>query len=390
MAVNSINTNAQSLIALQSLNITNDLLSVTQKRVSTGFRVSDARDDGGAFAVAQSVKSDMAGVVAVNEQLGGVKGILETTFAALSVVSDTMKQLRATLTRLADGAISSDQRASYEEQYKLLARQVASFVDDAFYNGRSLLSTVANSGGGNITAIRNEEGGLFTIEAVDGAALKLDPDAFPPQPTTADFEAAIKAQLEVELEAADPVAWAAKTAAQKTTDINTAFAALTTDAQKQAKFDDNKIRAELAQELEAADPTGWAAKTAAQKTTAITTAFTALTTTEKQERTDARVLGERIAQAQSWIQSGGDFDDVDAEISKALNRFGAAMSFVENQISYNSKKVDSMTTGLGSLVDADLARESSSLEALKVRQQLGVQTLGLANQGPQVLLGLFR
>jgi flagellin len=49
-----------------------------------------------------------------------------------------------------------------------------------------------------------------------------------------------------------------------------------------------------------------------------------------------------------------------------------------------------MTSGLGSLVDADLARESSALEALKVRQQLGVQTLSLANQGPQVLLGLFR
>ncbi|MFM7421280.1 MAG: hypothetical protein ACKO54_16510, partial [Alphaproteobacteria bacterium] len=492
MAGNSINTNAQSLIALQSLNITNDQLSVTQKRVSTGFRVADARDDGGAFAVAQSVKSDMAGVVAVNEQLGGVKGILETTFAALSVVSDTMKQLRATLTRLADGAISSDQRTAYEEQYKLLARQVASFVDDAFYNGRSLLSTFANSGGGNITAIRNEEGGLFTIKAVDGAALKLDPDAFPPQPTTAAFEAAIRAQLRVdydianaaayaaktpaqraadreaaikdqlrvELEALDPVAWAAKTAAQKTTDINTAFAALTpaqqqakfdlhasnakaaaintafaaltTDAQKQAKFDDNKIRDELAVEfdvanaaawaaktpaqaaadreaaikdqlgveLEAADPVVWSGKTAAQKTadinaayatlttdalkqakfdaytsrtktTAITTAFTALTPAQKQERTDARVLGERIAQAQSWIQNGGAFDDVDAEISKALNKFGAAMAFVENQIGYNSKKLDSMSTGLGSLVDADLARESSSLEALKVRQQLG-------------------
>jgi flagellin len=49
-----------------------------------------------------------------------------------------------------------------------------------------------------------------------------------------------------------------------------------------------------------------------------------------------------------------------------------------------------MTTGLGSLIDADLARESSTLEGLKVRQQLGVQTLGLANQGPQVLLNLFR
>jgi flagellin-like hook-associated protein FlgL len=319
----------------------------------------------------------MAGVVAVNEQLGGVKGILETTFAALSVVSDTMKQLRAALTRLADGAISLEQRNTYEEQYTLLAKQVASFVDDAFYNGRTLLSTVAASGGGNITAIRNEEGGLFTIEAVDGANLKLDPDAFPPRPTPAAFEAAIKAQLGVELGTTD------------TAVIDAAFAALT-PAQKQTKFEDNKIRDELAQELQAADPAAWAQKTPAQKTAAITTAFNALTTAQKQERTDARVLSERIAQAQTWIQTGGDFDDVSVEVSKALNQFGAAMAFVENQIGYNSKKADSMTTGLGSLIDADLARESSTLEGLKVRQQLGVQTLGLANQGPQVLLNLFR
>ncbi|MCA3418317.1 MAG: flagellin [Roseomonas sp.] len=279
MPLNSINTNAQSLIALQSLNTTNEQLSTTQKRVSTGLRVSDARDDGGAFAVAQSVRSDMAGVVAVNEQLGGVKGILETTFAALSVVSDTMKQLRATLTRLADGAISSEQRTAYAEQYTLLAKQVASFVDDATYNGRTLLSTVSTAipNGGNITAIRNESGGLFTIEAVDGSALKLT--------TTAPTDAAA---------------------------------------------------------------------------------------------------------AQTSINSGGAFDVAEAAISKALNKFGASMAFVDSQITYNGKKSDAMSNGLGALVDADLARESSTLEALKVRQQLGVQTLGLANQGPQVLLGLFR
>jgi flagellin len=354
--------------------------------------VADARDDGGAFAVAQSVKSDMAGVVAVNEQLGGVKGVLETTFAALSTVSDTMKKLRATLTRLADGAISAEQRTAYTEQYTLLAKQVASFVDDAGYNGRTLLSTISTATpiGGNITAIRNESGGLFTIEAVDGAELKLDPDAFPPKPTPAAFEAAIKAQLGVELEAADPAAWALKTPAQKTTDINTAFAALTTDAQKQTKFDDNKLRDELEQELQAADPTGWAAKTAAQKTTAITSAFAALTPAQRQSRIDARVEGESLAQAQASIQSGGAFDLAESAISTALNNFGASMNFVESQISYNGKKADAMGSGLGALVDADLARESSMLEALKVRQQLGVQTLGLANQGPQVLLGLFR
>jgi flagellin len=173
MTMNSINTNAQALIALQNLNTTNSQMSITQKRVSTGYRVADAKDDGGAFAVAQAVRSDVAGVIAVGEQLGGVKGSLQTTFASLSVVSDTMKQVRAVLTRLADAAISADQRVTYEQQYELLATQVASFVDDAFYNGRTLLSTDANAGGGNITAIRNESGATFTINAVDGDTLKM-------------------------------------------------------------------------------------------------------------------------------------------------------------------------------------------------------------------------
>ncbi len=276
MTMNSINTNTQSLIALQNLNTTNAQMSAVQKRVSTGYRVADARDDGGAFAVAQAVRSDVAGVIAVGEQLGGVKGVLQTTFAALSVVSDTMKQIRAVLTRLADAAISSDQRTTYVRQYELLTKQVGDFVDDATYNGRSLLST-GTATGGDITAIRNEGGGTFTIQAVDGDTLKIT--------TTAPASATA---------------------------------------------------------------------------------------------------------AQGFIASGGTFDIVDVALSLALNRFGASMSFVDSQITYNSKKVDAMTEGLGALVDADLAKESSSLEALKVRQQLGIQTLGLANQGPQVLLGLFR
>jgi flagellin len=96
------------------------------------------------------------------------------------------------------------------------------------------------------------------------------------------------------------------------------------------------------------------------------------------------------AAAQASIIGSGAFDVAETAISRALNKFGASMAFVESQITYNSKKSDAMSNGLGALVDADLARESSALEGIKVRQQLGIQTLGLANQGPQVLLGLFR
>lgn len=169
MAMNSVNTNLSSMVALQSFNRTTDQLSVVQKRVSTGFRVADAKDDGGAFAVAQAVRGDVAGLTAANEQLGGTKGVLETTFAALGKISDTMVKVRETLTRLADGTINNSQRAQYEAQYIQLKTQIENFVDDATYNGRTLLSTVTTAGGGDITMTRNEAGGTFTISAVDGA-----------------------------------------------------------------------------------------------------------------------------------------------------------------------------------------------------------------------------
>jgi flagellin len=49
-----------------------------------------------------------------------------------------------------------------------------------------------------------------------------------------------------------------------------------------------------------------------------------------------------------------------------------------------------VTEGLGSIVDADLAEESAKLQALQVKQQLGVQALSIANSSPQILLSLFR
>jgi flagellin len=341
MSFNSVNTNRQAVFALQSLNTTNGELSGVQKRVSTGFRVADARDDGGAFAVAQAVRSDVAGVTAVGEQLGGTRGILSTTFASLSVVSDTMKQVRAVLTRMADAAVTGNTRTQYEEQYRLLTSQVATFIDDAFYNGRTLLKTDVAQGGGNITSIRNESGGTFTIAAVNGDAMKLDPQEFVP------------------------------TAAQLTAV-------------------DDEIRGELAVVLEAADPAAWAALLPPARTAAITAAFTALAPAELSSRQNAKILTLKVTEATAMIQPGGEFDVVDGLISTALNQFGAQMQFVENQMSYNAKKIDAMNDGLGALVDADLAKESSLLQALQTRQQLGIQTLGIANQGPQVLLSLFR
>jgi flagellin len=66
---------------------------------------------------------------------------------------------------------------------------------------------------------------------------------------------------------------------------------------------------------------------------------------------------------------------------------GAAKFSIE--ASFSQKLSDTLTTGIGQLVDANMAQESAMLQSLQVKQQLGVQALAIANQAPQTILSLF-
>lgn len=73
-----------------------------------------------------------------------------------------------------------------------------------------------------------------------------------------------------------------------------------------------------------------------------------------------------------------------------LSALGSAARKIDNQITFTSKLSDTIEGGIGNLVDADLAKESAKLQALQVKQQLGVQALSIANQAPQTITSLFR
>ncbi|MEH6489128.1 flagellin [Hyphomonas oceanitis] len=74
----------------------------------------------------------------------------------------------------------------------------------------------------------------------------------------------------------------------------------------------------------------------------------------------------------------------------AAATFGSAQKQIESQSDFVMTLIDSMTSGIGSLTDADMEAASAKLQALQVQQQLGVQALSIANQAPQALLSLFR
>ena len=77
-------------------------------------------------------------------------------------------------------------------------------------------------------------------------------------------------------------------------------------------------------------------------------------------------------------------------VATSLGANAAETRTLQLQSSFVNSIVDATTTGLGAIVDADIGKASASVQALQVRQQLGIQSLSIANQQPSVLLGLFR
>jgi len=118
-----------------------------------------------------------------------------------------------------------------------------------------------------------------------------------------------------------------------------------------------------------------------QLSTAMTTFINAVTA--EMQATDG-------ASALAMINGAGAWDTFNNAVNAVLDNLGSVNRSLSDQITFNQSVSDSTSTGLGALVDADLAKESANLTALQTQQQLATQTLSIANQAPQVLLSLFK
>lgn len=100
--------------------------------------------------------------------------------------------------------------------------------------------------------------------------------------------------------------------------------------------------------------------------------------------TDTLTSAALASAARDRIASSLDF------INGELARLGSAAKRIESHNIFVSKLQDSITSGIGNLVDADMAVEAARLQAAQVKQQLGTQALSIANQAPQSILSLFK
>lgn len=104
----------------------------------------------------------------------------------------------------------------------------------------------------------------------------------------------------------------------------------------------------------------------------------------------ARLNNEDISTPANALAALTVFEAVEEDVATALGSLGADLRALNLQVTQLQATLDATEEGLGNIVDADMARASAELTAAQVRQQLSVQTLSIANNAPQVALGLFQ
>jgi flagellin len=164
---NSVNTNVGAMVALQNLNMTNRELDTTQTRINTGKRISNAKDNGAIWAIAQNQRATSRALDAVRESLQRGQSTVDVAISAGETVSDLLLQMKEKTLAAADASLDANSRTALNEDFKALRDQLAKAVNNADFNGINMVK----AGGTTIAALANSDATSKITVAAQSLAL---------------------------------------------------------------------------------------------------------------------------------------------------------------------------------------------------------------------------
>lgn len=423
--MSSILTNNGAMVALQTLQNINSRLTDTQNQISTGKSVATASDNAAVWAISKVMESDVKGFQGISDSLNLGESTVAVARNGAETVTDLLTDMKGKIVASQEQNVD---RAKIQTDIVALRDQINAVVGAAQFNGLNLLSnreTDAGSGSVNVLASldRSSSGVVASDISVGKKDLGTDASSVVGG-TVANLTAGVtlnatqSATLSVTAPtgagqifslgiAATDADGSTFTAADYTTGTTAA------DAQKIMYIArDGDTAGDVAKGLAQAYAIYAAEEgldtdvfnvTASGSNLTISSTVTDATDTlagridTLTTPTSVTIGGglEKLNDIDVTSDSGADAALVAIEfmIQNAIDSaasFGSAQGRIETQSTFISSLTDSLKSGIGTLVDADMEEASARLQALQVQQQLGIQALSIANQAPQSLLSLFR
>ena len=161
MPLNSINTNAGALIALQNLNATNSELQVTQQRINTGKKVGNAKDNGAIWAMAKTQSANAQSLNSVKDSLQRGQSTIDVALAAGDTITDLLMKMKEKALAASDTSLNTASFNALNADFESLRDQITKAAANAKFNGVSLADGSTNQ----MTFLANSDGSGFTVKA---------------------------------------------------------------------------------------------------------------------------------------------------------------------------------------------------------------------------------
>ena len=162
--LNSINTNASALIALQNLTSIQQQLAQEQNIIATGKKINSPKDNGAVWSIAQTMQGRVTAFDAVKDSLNRGESTIDVAMAAGQQVADLLQQMKAKALAASDTSLDATSRTALNEDFKSLRDQIGKVVNNADFNGVNMVK----SGGTTLAALANDSGSSrVTVRAQD-------------------------------------------------------------------------------------------------------------------------------------------------------------------------------------------------------------------------------
>jgi flagellin len=186
-----INQNIAALNAHRNLVATDNALSKSLERLSSGFRINRAADDAAGLAISEKLRAQVRGLAqAIRNAQDGIS-MIQTAEGALNEVHSMLQRMRELALQAANDTLSVEDRAAVNREIQQLRAEIDNVSQRTTFNGKALLtgaltgkfnaaaSTVDDSfgSGGNtgtvsVTVSPDALGGTYTF-TVDGGFVTL-------------------------------------------------------------------------------------------------------------------------------------------------------------------------------------------------------------------------
>lgn len=375
-----INTNVMSLVAQQNLASSQNSLSTSMARLSSGMRINSAKDDAAGLGISQRMTAQINGLDQAARNANDGISLTQTAEGALQQVTTNLQRIRELAVQSANGSNSSVDRASLNAEAQQLMSENNRIAQQQQYNGVNLLDGSFSNQSFQVGA---NAGQVITVSAIvnaNASALGTYTSASVTGAAATTFAAVTAGDLQINGVSVGGIG-AASSATQRASQIRDAINSV---ADQTGVYAINDTSTTVT--LNSSGNSGITvalANTADTASTGLTAATTAASTQTGYATLD---LSTSAGATLALTQMDAALNDVNT----ARGNLGAYQSRFDSVISNLQTTSTNLSAARSRITDADFAQETANMTRAQILQQAGTAMVAQANSAPQGVLKLLQ